>query len=723
MVLIPVVSAEIIINEVMYNPVGTDEGREWVELYNSGNNTVDLEGWKFYEGDANHGLFLYQGSYSVLAGGYVIIVDDIDEFFEDYPDFNGVILDSSWSSLSNDGETIAIKNSSLHIIDEITYSDDYGDGNNKSIEFYQGSWYDSFENMGTPGRENRVVAENKSECDLDVEIHTDKIIFDNSEEFGFKIIVKKQISNETNIIIFREILNEFGEVIKSYSDLSTTINRKKTISYSSNMDYGTYLIRTNITYSSCIDFNLSNNYYEKLVLIRPPVLENSPVVSYSSVSINEFYPNPEGDDNAPMPSGEFIEIYSTEDLDMYGSYFEDAANHKVYVTDTTTIDGTFIEAGGYLAIYMNGFSGFLNNEGLEEIRFYDPYGNLIDSMNYADSREALSWSLVGGAWQYRLPSPNEMNDLDEPEAESYFKIESIKDLGSDNMAEFGDIIKIKFNVYKGDTTKSSIKLYIEDDENRITKITKVNLHNKFTNYSLTVPIPLYSNCNQKYGDGDYHVKLGWTSSSIAEDSYKIRVEGIEMDNCDEIYIERKSITGTLAYQLIEYPLTVKINQDFIVKVRLTNEGADGYPVAIWSYVYRGSKTYSGDRGDNKKAFYLDGNSALTVELRNIVLDADPGEYKLKVLINKDEQKTNKQLIEDINVIGIQTKEEVQVVLVKDSEFLEEAQIQPLLYPNYVRYKEPYLVYESNDFKAKNMITSFLIILLGMFVVYLILKKE
>lgn len=33
------------INEILYNPLGADEGNEWVELYNDGESAVDLSGW------------------------------------------------------------------------------------------------------------------------------------------------------------------------------------------------------------------------------------------------------------------------------------------------------------------------------------------------------------------------------------------------------------------------------------------------------------------------------------------------------------------------------------------------------------------------------------------------------------------------------------------------------------------------------------------------------
>ena len=41
-----IVAQNIVINEVMYDPVGADAGYEWIELFNADDQAVDLENWK-----------------------------------------------------------------------------------------------------------------------------------------------------------------------------------------------------------------------------------------------------------------------------------------------------------------------------------------------------------------------------------------------------------------------------------------------------------------------------------------------------------------------------------------------------------------------------------------------------------------------------------------------------------------------------------------------------
>ncbi len=39
-------SSGIVLNEIMYDPVGTDLGYEWIEVYNSSNTEISIEGWE-----------------------------------------------------------------------------------------------------------------------------------------------------------------------------------------------------------------------------------------------------------------------------------------------------------------------------------------------------------------------------------------------------------------------------------------------------------------------------------------------------------------------------------------------------------------------------------------------------------------------------------------------------------------------------------------------------
>src|SRR3989344_7115651 len=121
----PVSSAGVLsITEIMYNPDGSDTGREWIEVYNGGSSVVDLVDWIFFEAETNHEVAYYSGPTTVASGSYAIIASDPEKFKIDFPNYNGVLYDSSFS-LSNTGETLALKKDEA-IVDSVTYSSDGG---------------------------------------------------------------------------------------------------------------------------------------------------------------------------------------------------------------------------------------------------------------------------------------------------------------------------------------------------------------------------------------------------------------------------------------------------------------------------------------------------------------------------------------------------------------------------------------------------------------------
>jgi hypothetical protein len=61
------------ISEVMDNPVGGDNGREWVELYNASGAAVDLSGYSLGWGGADYTTGVLQLSGILAAGGYFVV--------------------------------------------------------------------------------------------------------------------------------------------------------------------------------------------------------------------------------------------------------------------------------------------------------------------------------------------------------------------------------------------------------------------------------------------------------------------------------------------------------------------------------------------------------------------------------------------------------------------------------------------------------------------------
>lgn len=144
----------VIITEIMYDLDGSDSGREWIEIFNKGNQSADLTGLKLYENDTNHSLSVVKGNGNLADGAYAVISDNTEKFLEDWPDYSGLLMDSVFS-LKNDGEIISIK-SGDNKLDEISYSSESGAaGNGNSLQLIDNVWQES---EPTPGAENKISA-------------------------------------------------------------------------------------------------------------------------------------------------------------------------------------------------------------------------------------------------------------------------------------------------------------------------------------------------------------------------------------------------------------------------------------------------------------------------------------------------------------------------------------------------------------------------------------
>ncbi|TAN32173.1 PKD domain-containing protein [Patescibacteria group bacterium] len=109
-------NTDIVINEVGAYAAST---HEWIEIWNKGNEPVDLSEWKFWEDNTNHGL---KASDPIVSPGeYVVIAQVSTTFMLDYPSFAGSVFDSSWSSLNESGEEIGLKDVSGNFVEKFTY--------------------------------------------------------------------------------------------------------------------------------------------------------------------------------------------------------------------------------------------------------------------------------------------------------------------------------------------------------------------------------------------------------------------------------------------------------------------------------------------------------------------------------------------------------------------------------------------------------------------------
>ncbi|MBN2830482.1 MAG: lamin tail domain-containing protein [Candidatus Cloacimonetes bacterium] len=75
-VMIGLLNCNIVINELCYDPAGSDEGYEWIELYNNGNEEVNLIGWNISTGGADFNHDYTFTSIIIRPGRFIVVAED-----------------------------------------------------------------------------------------------------------------------------------------------------------------------------------------------------------------------------------------------------------------------------------------------------------------------------------------------------------------------------------------------------------------------------------------------------------------------------------------------------------------------------------------------------------------------------------------------------------------------------------------------------------------------
>ena len=172
---------------------------------------------------------------------------------------------------------------------------------------------------------------------------------------------------------------------------------------------------------------------------------------------------------------------------------------------------------------------------------------------------------------------------------------------------------------------------------------------------------------------------------------------------------------------MDFNENIELGKKFNTQIEFDNNNNKDIDIKVWSYVYRGSKSYSGDREKNKKEFILKANSLEIIELSNIVEEAEPGNYKFKVLLNKNNQKTNDEITKDIIITSNLDKNNIKTEKI-DLKNVDENEVISNKITSNIIMKNNNIVYESTTEKAKNLTPIFLIILLTILCIVLIWRR-
>ncbi len=97
--------SEIVINEIMYNPISGQNADEFVELHNCSLEAVDISGWRFVDGID----YTFPEGTVLPALGYLAVANDREQLLANHPNINtSFVFGDFQGNLSNKGERIAL---------------------------------------------------------------------------------------------------------------------------------------------------------------------------------------------------------------------------------------------------------------------------------------------------------------------------------------------------------------------------------------------------------------------------------------------------------------------------------------------------------------------------------------------------------------------------------------------------------------------------------------
>ncbi|HEY5233368.1 MAG TPA: lamin tail domain-containing protein [Verrucomicrobiae bacterium] len=101
----PILTSDVVINELMYDPISGNDDDQYVELYNRSTNTINLGGWQLTGGVT----FNFPTNVVIPTNGYVVVARNLTNLFAKYPNLNATNTVGNFSGkLSHNGEYLAL---------------------------------------------------------------------------------------------------------------------------------------------------------------------------------------------------------------------------------------------------------------------------------------------------------------------------------------------------------------------------------------------------------------------------------------------------------------------------------------------------------------------------------------------------------------------------------------------------------------------------------------
>ncbi|MCK5559649.1 MAG: lamin tail domain-containing protein, partial [Thermoplasmata archaeon] len=137
----------IVINEVMYNPAGSDSENEWLELFNNDTRTINITSWRLSDQDGLVDYIFKTGDFPFVQfppQTYLVVHSGNGEDEVDFSDGSAhLYMSLTTAMLNNDGDDILFSDRGFFCIDYIAYGESSMIDPPPNPSAWDGTWYDS----------------------------------------------------------------------------------------------------------------------------------------------------------------------------------------------------------------------------------------------------------------------------------------------------------------------------------------------------------------------------------------------------------------------------------------------------------------------------------------------------------------------------------------------------------------------------------------------------
>jgi len=383
-------SQQILITEIMYDLDGSDSPNEFVEIFNpSETDSLNMEGWTIRDRsstdaliDSGFGLkipplsygLIMEGDYPILSGIYNLIIPE-----------NTILIKVDDSSIGNGlsvSDSLYLQDSTGQIMETVGWEDWAQDGFAlERLRYHLGNnplnWAQSLDSLGTPGLVNSVLPDSIDFAVFDLTLSPSVIVTEATTTLLGQVVNDGLNTNEPEIIVYVDGTYYTNEFPGNIAELDTVEFELEIGPFESG--YHTILVSLNTEG----DINISNNLDSVVLGVR---------YEFRTFVLNEFIPQP----ISGLP--EFVEIVnmSSDTVDLKNWRITDSNEGLNYGLVSVSIamdeyvviaaDSTLVDSVPNGVPYLTPDGGFptLNNSG-DEIRIFDPFNTLIDSLFYSST--------------------------------------------------------------------------------------------------------------------------------------------------------------------------------------------------------------------------------------------------------------------------------------------------------------------------------------------------